>query len=111
MVPAREHTQPYLNQIALRPDIVFLSLVNSAGTIRGWIKPGQEVLDVLYPVSAVTPTVDAVSHDPSFITPAPQGIAMDVKKLSHFPRRKHSVHSLIIAHFLLRSSFTQPIPL
>ena len=89
----------------------FPSSANSAGADRGWVKLGKEALDVLEPISSVTSRVDAVSHYFSFVTPAPQGIRVDVEELRYFPWRKHFVHSVIIRHFLLHLLFNQPIPL
>ena len=70
----------------------------AANSLPGRIQPSQETLYVLQPVPSIAPLVDAVGCDPSFISPPLQCIGMDVKQLSHFLRRKHFVHSLVIAH-------------
>jgi hypothetical protein len=88
---------------------VFPNSVNSANAAPGQVKPGKEAFDVLYPVSSVTPRVDAIGHYSSFVTPAPQRIGVDVEELSYFSRRKHFVHILIICHFLLHLLLNQLI--
>jgi len=84
---------------------VFPGSANSAGASADRVKLGKKVIDVLQPISSVTPRVDAISHYSSFITPTPQGIGVDVEKLGYFPWRQHFVYPVIIRHFLLHLLF------
>jgi hypothetical protein len=58
----------------------------------------QEVSDFLAPKSAVTPRGNAVCPYSSVVTPAPQGVRMDMKEPGYFPDRQHVTYMFIICH-------------
>ncbi len=64
--------------------------------VSAQVELGKEAIDVLQPISSVAPRANAVGHYCPFITPAPQGIRVDVEELRHFPWRKHLVLLIII---------------
>ena len=58
----------------------------------------QEPDDFVAFEPAVTPRSNAVRPDCSLVTPAPQGVRMDVKKSGYFPDRQHVTHMFAICH-------------
>jgi hypothetical protein len=58
----------------------------------------QEAGDFLTLVSAVTPRSNSVCLYSSVVTPAPQGVRMDMKKPGYFPDRQHVTHMFTICH-------------
>jgi hypothetical protein len=60
----------------------------------------QETNDFFALISAITPGRNAVCTYSSVVTPAPQGVGMDVKDPRHFPDGQHVTYVLGICHIL-----------
>ena len=58
----------------------------------------KEAGDFLALESSITSAVNAVCLYYSFVTPASQGVGMDVKDPRYFPDRQHLTHVLSICH-------------
>jgi hypothetical protein len=65
----------------------------------------QEAGDFLALKSAVTPRVNAIWPDFSFVTPTPQGVRMDMQEPGYFPDRQHVTHMFTICHIFSRLLF------
>ena len=71
---------------------VFLGVVGLA------VRFCQETENFLTLESAVTPRVNGVCPYSAIITPAPQGVGMDMEKPGYFPDRQHVTYMLAISH-------------
>ena len=62
------------------------------------VKFRQEADYFLALESAVTPRGNAVCSYSSVVTPAPQGVGMNMEESGHFPDREHVTHVFTISH-------------
>jgi hypothetical protein len=72
--------------------------MNSAGAAFDRTGIGKEVDNFLTLESAVTPGGNAVCPYSAIITPAPQGVGMNVEEPGHFPDRQHLTQMFTISH-------------